>query len=242
MTKSRFALATIAALTFFGSSIASAAPALLNGGFETVNGPMGFTYAGSNTIGSWSTSGSNAFGAVANTTTANTTGIMLGTDPVYLWGPITASANGGNFILSDADKASAMTFSQTVTGLTVGAIYTLSFEYAAAQYRLADGTGYNGDSGSGWNVSFGTDMYSTGAVLIGSHQFSGWKTATTTFKASSTSQLLSFMASAPMGAPPAALLDGVSLTENANVPLPGTLLLVGLAGLMGVVSRKKKAA
>ena len=62
------------------------------------------------------------------------------------------------------------------------------------------------------------------------------KTGTFTYKATSTSEVLSFFAvGTPTGVPPFVLLDGVSL--NASVPEPETLTMMatGLVGMIGYV-------
>lgn len=247
------ALVSVATLSFATSS-AIAGPSLVsNGGFETITGGPGFL-GYTTTATNWAHS--NGFAAVVAPGTANTTGILLGTDAFYLWGPGTNGGNvnngltqtsisGGNFISSDADPATAVKLTQVINGLTVGNAYTIIFEYAAAQYRsVTPGVTFgNGPSQSGWNVMLGNESFATSALAIDTHGFSGWKQASFTHVATSTSEVLSFMAfGSPAGVPPAALLDGISVTENANVPLPATALLFALGGLMGLVSRKKKTA
>ena len=61
------------------------------------------------------------------------------------------------------------------------------------------------------------------------------------FTAKSTSQLLSFLSiGTPLGLPPAALLDGVSLT---TVPEPATwaMMIMGFFGLGAVLRRRRVA-
>jgi hypothetical protein len=168
-----------------------------------------------------------------------------------LWGPGNGTANGltatspagGNFIASDADPAFAGTFSQTLSGLTVGAQYVLSFYYAAAQYRNAAGTDWNGATFSRWAGSIGNQQFSTPTLNIVSHGFSGWQQFSVTTTATSATEVLSFLAfGGPSGLPPAALLDGVTLTAVITaVPEPAaySLMLLGLAGLFVVGQRKK---
>ena len=76
-------------------------------------------------------------------------------------------------------------------------------------------------------VGFGSASATTSPLTIADNAFSGWKTATMAFTATSASEMLSFLARgiAP-GAPPFMLLDNVAL--NAEVPEPATwTLLIG---------------
>lgn len=145
-----------------------------------------------------------------------------------------SSANGGNIFASDALYHPG-TLSQTITGLTQDAYYTLSFDFALAQQ-----VGFNGaNTDNYWHVMFGDDSFNSNALSISSGGFSGWETATMTFKATNTSQVLSFLAqtSSP-GAPPFLLLDSVSLA--AVVPEPATWgMMLGGIGLVGLLARRR---
>ena len=172
---------------------------------------------------------------------------------IFLWGPgtptqydnfppygdqypvnngFTGSPNGGYFFGSDGAYATAP-LQQTIDGLTVGAQYTLSFEWAASQFAPAAGP-----TDQSWSVSFGSDSVQTPTYSLPSQGFSGWMTFTQTFTATSASQVLSFMAKGtPDNLPPFPLLDGVSLTlDTAAVPEPSSVLMLGLGslGLVGV--------
>ena len=66
-----------------------------------------------------------------------------------------------------------------------------------------------------------------------SHGFSGWFSQSYTFTATSASEVLSFLAAGtPSGVPPFSLLADVSL-EQAAVPEPASLALLGV-GLLGL--------
>ncbi|MET0322095.1 MAG: PEPxxWA-CTERM sorting domain-containing protein [Duganella sp.] len=146
----------------------------------------------------------------------------------------TSSANGGNIFASDALYHPG-TLSQTISGLTQDAYYTLTFDFALAQQ--VGFTGANTDNY--WHVVFGDETFNSNELSIASGGFSGWETATMTFKASSTSQVLSFLAqsSAP-GAPPFLLLDSVALA--AAVPEPSTWgMMLGGIGLVGLLARRR---
>ena len=143
----------------------------------------------------------------------------------------TTSPNGGWFIASDGfDHRSPL--EQTITGLEIGSDYTLSFEYAHAQEA-----NINGDTHQHWEVAFGSESFVTPEVFLPSRAFRGWYTATTQFTATSTSEVLSFLAYGTNGLPPYLLLDGVSLTKNA---VPGPVPIIGLAAAYGWSSKLRR--
>jgi len=158
------------------------------------------------------------------------------------------SPNGGAFMILDGDPGFSGTLSQTVSGLSVGSEYQLSFYWAAGE--LADRTGYFTDQLTG---SFGSDNFAT-SVFTNSHpytnnplnlpgDFSGWRLVTVNFTASATSEVLSFLSvGTPAGnLPPVSYLDGVSLVA---VPEPAVwgLMLLGFGGLGAMIRRRRTAA
>ncbi|WP_340313504.1 PEPxxWA-CTERM sorting domain-containing protein [Rhizorhabdus argentea] len=180
-----------------------------------------------------------------------------------LWGPSNGSANGlttsptgGNFIAADGAYRNAP-ISQTLTGLTPGARYALTFYWAAAQQQ-----GFNGDTNEGWTICFGTcsfnfspsadgrasftsgRLFTTSTVSNTSHGFVPWQLETTSFVATSSTQTLSLLAyGAPLGQPPFALIDGLNLERSiSGVPEPSTwaTVLIGF-GLIGGVMRRRHA-
>ena len=166
---------------------------------------------------------------------------------VHVYGPgnghangFSSSVNGGHFLGADAAYANAP-ISQTISGLTAGHTYTLSFEYASAQFTDADG-----DYHSGWNVDLGGSQVGSVSNDVASHGFAAWKTFSTTFTASTASSTLTFLATGgPTGLPPFSLLDGVSITENIVTPPPpvpepaSVALLLAGAGVVGLVARRR---
>ena len=135
---------------------------------------------------------------------------------------------------------------QTVTGLTAGQEYALTFEWAAAQQ-----TGFSGATTDQWVATLGTQTESTIVVTNPSNGFTGWMDATLYFTATGTSELLTLdgvgiclagsCGETESGAPPFALIDSVAL--NA-VPEPSTwaMMLLGFAGLGYAGFRRRRTA
>jgi hypothetical protein len=225
---SAVALASLLAPCLIQSAHANLA---LNGGFEsTTGGASGqLGYNGFNAT-SWSVpapSGSYTF--LYESGKADGPGSSGQYGSVQLWGPDNGSNNGltasspagGNFIAQDSAFQQGA-IKQTISGLTVGAQYSVSFYYAAAQQY-----GFNGATFGHWDVSFGTETHSTSTLNIPNHGFSGWLSQTFNYTATSTSQVLSFFADGgPVGVPPFMLLDGVTV-----VPEPSTMIGGGLLAL-----------
>jgi hypothetical protein len=138
----------------------------------------------------------------------------------------------------EADQSWVATqISTTVSGLTPGVDYTLTFDWAAAQQY-----GFNGPTSSGWQGSIGVTPFDTTAYLIQSNGFSGWQQATYTFTPSNNTALLSFIAYGTGGGlPPMALLDNVQVNPVV-VPEPGEYA-GAFAGLLVVagIARKIRA-
>ena len=201
---------------------------------------FGSGYTSAETLSDWSTSGYN-FVFLPNT--ADVGGAIGNAGTVKLWGPNdnggianglpTASPTGTNFVAADgAYQVSAIT--QQVSGLIVGQKVAVSFAWAGAQQ-----SGFTGPTTDEWTVDLGNSPAQTTSLLsLPSHGASGWINQTFTFVATSSTELLSFLATGtPSGQPPFALLANVSVT---NVPEPASLLmlLTALAGLTGVVRRR----
>jgi hypothetical protein len=133
---------------------------------------------------------------------------------------------------------------QTISGLTALHTYAVSFYWAAAQQAgygcLSNPSNPGGCTTEQWQVSLGSQTLTTGVATTGVNQggFSGWISQTLVFTATSSSEVLSFLAlGTPMGQPPFALLDGVSLTAT---PEPGTLMLMAGAVLLGAGGLARK--
>jgi hypothetical protein len=146
---------------------------------------------------------------------------------------VTTSPDGGSFVALDGDPTVGGSISQTITGLEVGKTYTLTFDWAASQ--LAN---RSGDITEQLAVTFGGQTQFTNVLSVASGGFSGWKTGKMFFTATNTSQTLTFLSlGTPVGLPPMALLDGVSLT----VPEPATwaMMIMGF-GTLGLAMRRRR--
>ncbi len=237
------AAATVAALA---SAPAMAATNLVNnGGFETTTLANSTQFIG-NQVANWTnatTTGHTGYGYnfLVKSGTADTTGFTsLAGNLDYLYGPdggnkgfinnfatnglTDSSLSGGNYLLLDGDTNFHGAVSQTIGGLTVGQLYALTFEWAGASWATTPG-----NTTHKLDVTFGGLTQSTNTLALGPKGFSGWKTATMNFTATSATQTLSFLAQGtPNGLPPTLLLDNVTM---AAVPEPATwaMMLVGFA-------------
>jgi len=235
-------LLSLSAVAVLSASVAQASTNLVaNGNFEaTTNGTNKqlsssvTTDVNRSTLVGWTSSNGNdgGYNFVLDSSIANTSNSAIWLQSQN--NGYSASAGGGNVFASDALYYPG-TLSQTINGLSIGSSYTLKFDYALAQQ-----VGFTGaNSNNTWQVGFGGATQDASLLSIANGGFSGWKTATMTFTASSVSQALSFLAqgSSP-GAPPFLLLDGVSLV--AAVPEPSTWgMMLGGIVLLGFLARRR---
>ena len=252
MNSRNIAIASFKALAFSVLAFsAQAAEFVTNGSFESTTHGAGQLGYNTDATGWTSAAPDGSYNFLFTSGSADTTGAKSQyTGPnLTLWGPgngvnngLTASSpDGGNFVAMDGAYHTGP-LTQTITGLVVGQSYTLSFWYAGAQQ-----SGYNGATTEGVDVSLGGVTQDAPILNNVDHGFTGWKQETFTYTATSSTELLSFLANGtPNGEPPFTLLDGVSLTgpTATATPLPAALFFVApaLAGVFGFSRRKQNKA
>ncbi|MBS0265412.1 MAG: PEP-CTERM sorting domain-containing protein [Planctomycetes bacterium] len=230
------------AIAFAAITLALAAPVattradlITNGDFESNGGDGQIDYNTSATGWYIDPGASSSYTFLYTSASSAMAGANGQYGSLSLWGPdngsnngFTGSPTGGAFIAQDSAYQNAA-LQQTITGLTIGAQYTVSFDWAAAQQY-----GFDGDNSSAWQVSLGSETYTTSSATIPSHGFSGWMHETFTYTATASTEVLSFYATGGPPVPPFALLDGVSMSANITVPEPsmmlGSLVLFSLFG------------
>lgn len=224
-----------AALVAAGLVMAPLAQAnlVLNGSFE--NTTASITSGFYNQVANWNNGGPNFNGDSIVLPSWYTLGLypgvgVAGALPQY-------SPDGGNWVFSDGNyHNSAIT--QTLTGLTPGAIYKISFWEGLIQ-DTEPGITIPGPVSGYWQVSLGSNS-ANGASMTGNGAtltFTNWQLETLYLQANSSTEVLSFL-SFGTGDPPLVLLDGISVTELPEPASLGLVLAAGLAG--GAVYRRQR--
>ena len=244
-------IVTAAVIAACGLAGQAHANLVTNGGFEsttsyngntTNEGQLGYNL----TAAGWTVSGGYAF--LFNAGTADSTGATGQYGNLQLWGPGNGSSNGlpaasptgGNYLALDGAFQQAPV-QQTINNLIVGDHYTVSFYWAGAQQYNFDGA-----TTEQFNVSLGSQTQATSSVNNANHGFTGWMQTVFNYTATSTSEVLSFLAQGtPNGEPPFSLLDGVDVEHNVPEPASVGVLAGGfgvLALLVAARTRRRSAA
>ena len=156
------------------------------------------------------------------------------------WTEPKAGSDGGNYVMTDGNPEGGIpgAFHTTVTGLTVGQSYLLTFYQGLWQRDY--GLPTVGGVSANWEVAFG------GASQLGATMFADsttqtvtpWELQTMTIVATDTSQALDFYAVSP-GYPPMLVLDQVSITA---VPEPSGAGLLIVATVFPIFARRRRKA
>ena len=240
----RFRTFAIAA-TFaaFGGAADAATNLVKNGDFEdtvlTRSSEISPEYTGVQSLAHWTT---DSYTMLVKPGTAQV-GIDTRYGPLTFWGDngYADSPTGGNYLAADGAYITRW-INQEISGLVAGQSYTLSFDWAAAQQFGWNGAGEPGD-GTNWTVRLGDQQFTTETVRNPEHGFTPWRTASFTFTPTSSNAILGFIAHGPVGVPPFALLDHVSLTSASGaVPEPATwaMMIIGF-GVTGALARRRRA-
>lgn len=143
-----------------------------------------------------------------------------------LYAPPVAASPGGTFVAIDGEGSYQGIVQQTISGLTKGQTYAVSFYWGATETQKATKT-----TTAQLQVSLGSQTHLTQVFSNPPQGFSGWQYVTFKFGANAASELLSFMAiGTPAGLPPMAVLTGVSMHK---VPEPASWAMFG-SGLLGL--------
>lgn len=246
---SRRALASGALAIFALATLAfpSRASILTNGSFENTNGASSSFQIDSTNLPGWSNGASvpqplNCL--VLASDIGDPCGVAAENAGIVFWTAPTTSPDGGNFIAVDSDPNFSVALTQTLNGLVSGDTYEVDFYQGAAQFKAA-----SGDTTDYWAVTLGSETEDSALMTDPSKSLVGWESQSMDFTATATSELLTFFAvGTPMGGPPTALLDGITITDTTTPtgPVPEPSMWAGvaivLAGLIVVRRRQQKRA
>ena len=177
---------------------------------------------------------------IASTSTTVGAQSQYGSTNQFLRADAGADSASADFVGLDGAAGGAQgTLWQSLSNLTVGTDYKLSFDWAAGQ--LATGSGGFKEA-IAFNLGTAVLTSTAGAPTTSTFTaastggFSGWSTQTYTFRATSANEILSFLSYGTAGEPPFALIDGISVYA---VPEPGSLALLGGSLLLAATIRRR---
>jgi hypothetical protein len=249
--KNILSIAALAALVSAGAGAANAGTNLVqDGSFATTTSNTFYSGVGDNQF--WGNIG------YYNDSLHGVTSDPLPDPPLFANGNTISFAGGPaapyNFVYEDGGTGyQTWAFTQTISGLTAGKTYELSFlaNYFTENNSVGDTAGWTANLGgtttsSGGQISFtGGQTESTVQTLIpqgaGGYNVpngTGWLSQSLTFTATGTSEALSFLATGS-GGPPFAAITDISLTAVPE-PTAWVMMLVGVSSL-GVVLRRRRA-
>ena len=249
LSRLSFGLALGAAALGFQPSAHAQTNLVTNGTFQVTGGTTSFQfgtwgpYSPSETLNGWTSTGYN-FVFISGQSTA--TGYY---GNLSLWNQSNASngfnntAPGNtNFLVLDADypasdskgHAATAAVTQTLTGLVPGQTYNVSFAWAGAQQQ-----GFDGATTENLTVSLGGSSQTTQTINLANHGFSGWMNQTFGFLATTSTEVLSFLAGGSPAVPPFVLVANVSVTK-APEPASVAILLTGLLGVIGLGAARRR--
>ena len=250
------------------TTITNAGQFVVNGSFSTNNFPANTCVGGTsscnvefdpnynsgataNIVTGWSATGYSIYFIAGKQTTQSAIGQWTnsttgaGSEMLATSAAGKLSPNGGNFVGLDADPTINSSISQTLTGLNVGTLYTVSFYWAASQ--LQSRTGATNEqvnvqvfNGSNYALNFLTGVvYNPSAGFTQDTTTNQWFKVSVNFVANNSTQTLKFLAkSTSTCLPPMVLLDGISVQ---NAPEPATVAMMGIGvGLIGIAAARRR--
>jgi len=141
---------------------------------------------------------------------------------------------GGNVVAIDGGSPYSSSLSQTVHNLVVGQEYVLNFYQGAAQQE-----GMSGATTEQWQVTFGSTTKSSTLMNNASEGVVPWQSQSMAFIATSTSEILTFLAvGTPNGEPPVVLLADVSMV----LPEPGSAAMIATGMVVLLAARRRARA
>ncbi len=234
----------LAAVAFGHAARADQINLVTNGNFDqssySYNNQFGTGFGGQGVTG-WT--GGNGyqlyfFNGTASVNSANAqfdNGYNTGAEKFYTM-PGSPTGGSGNFVALDGDQTSGIqgSISQTITGLTVGATYTVTFDWATGQLQSRSGA-----TTDNVNVTFGGQSFTTQTISNASQSSTPWLQQSFLYTATSATETLTFLAQGtPTGLPPMVALDGISVVAT---PEPASIAIMGSGlALLGFFYRRHR--